>query len=93
MSHLAETILSAAQALPEGGLLEIGIGADAGSLSISIRNPALSPNSPGLRLQHGTGHALRNIAFRLQYTFGSKAKLSGVWRDGFYSCEMVVPID
>lgn len=86
-------VLHGISRLPEGGLLEIGIAADSGFLRISIRNPALSPDSPGLRLQHGTGHAQRNIAYRLQYTFGSRAKLNGVWDDGTYHCELIVPLD
>jgi two-component system sensor histidine kinase AlgZ len=85
-------VLHGISRLPEGGLLEIGIAADAEALRISISNPALSPDSPGLRLQHGTGHAQRNIAYRLQYAFGSRAKLSGGWRDGIYLCELVVPL-
>lgn len=86
-------VLHGISRLPEGGLLEIGITADEEFLRILIRNPALSPDSPGLRLQHGTGHALRNIAYRLQYSFGSRAGLSGVWDDGMYRCELAVPLD
>lgn len=86
-------VLHGISRLPEGGLLEICISADPEFLRISIRNPALSPDSPGLRLQHGTGHAQRNIAYRLQYIFGSKARLSGDWQEGIYRCDLVVPLD
>ena len=86
-------VLHGISRLPEGGLLEIGIVADSGFLRITIGNPALSPDSQGLRLQHGTGHAQRNIAYRLQYTFGSRARLSGRWEEGMYRCELTVPLD
>lgn len=85
-------VLHGISRLPEGGLLTIRIAADAEFLRITIQNPALSPDQPGLRLQHGTGHALRNIAYRLQYIFGPKATLKGIWNEGIYRCELVMPI-
>lgn len=84
-------VLHGISRIPEGGLLEIDMSVHAGTLSVTITNPALPPDSPMLRLQRGSGHAQRNIAYRLQYAFNSRAKLTSGWRDGVYTCVMAVP--
>lgn len=86
-------VLHGISRLPEGGLLKIELAAAGGMLSIIITNPALSPDSPVLRLQQGAGHAQRNIAYRLQYAFSSRATLTSAWEDGIYTCVMRIPTD
>jgi two-component system, LytTR family, sensor histidine kinase AlgZ len=84
-------VLHGISQLPEGGKVEIAIWTDSGDLYFRIRNPAPSPETAALSLQKGTGHAQRNIAYRLAYKFNSRARLAGGWRDGSYVCEVVVP--
>ncbi len=85
-------VLHGISRLPEGGLLEIDLSVDADTLSVTVTNPALPPDSPVLRLQQGSGHAQRNIAYRLQYAFNSRARLTSEWKEGVYTCVMAVPI-
>lgn len=85
-------VLHGISRLPEGGEVEIAIWVDREELHFRIRNPAPSPEAAVLALQQGSGHAQRNIAYRLAYSFGSRARLAGGWRDGIYACEIVLPI-
>jgi len=85
-------VLHGISRLPEGGKVEIAIWTDGGKLYFRIRNPAPSPETAVLSLQKGTGHAQRNIAYRLTYKFNSRARLAGGWRDGSYVCEVVIPL-
>ncbi|MGH8027965.1 MAG: sensor histidine kinase, partial [Pseudoxanthomonas sp.] len=84
-------VLHGISRLPAGGKVEIAIWIDKEELHFSIRNPAPSPETATLVLQQGSGHAQRNIAYRLAYKFNSRARLAGGWRDGSYLCEIVVP--
>jgi two-component system sensor histidine kinase AlgZ len=84
-------VLHGISRIPEGGLLEIDLSVNADILSVTIINPALPPDSPVLRLQQGSGHAQRNIAYRLLYAFNSRAKLTSGWKEGVYTCVMAVP--
>jgi two-component system sensor histidine kinase AlgZ len=85
-------VLHGISRLPEGGRLEIDLRTDQDMLHIQVTNPALPPDAPLLELQRGAGHAQRNIAYRLQYSFGARATLKGNWQDGVYHCEMAVPL-
>jgi two-component system sensor histidine kinase AlgZ len=85
-------VLHGISRLLEGGKVEIAIWTDRGELYFRIRNPAPSPETAALSLQKGTGHAQRNIVYRLAYKFNSRARLAGGWRDGSYVCEVVVPL-
>lgn len=85
-------VLHGISRLPEGGKVEIAIWTDSGELYFRIRNPAPSPETAVLSLQKGTGHAQRNIAYRLTYKFNSRARLAGGWGDGSYVCEVVIPL-
>ena len=39
-----------------------------------------------------SGHAQRNIAHRLAYTFGPRARVTGRWHEGYYLAELRVPL-
>lgn len=85
-------VLHGVSRLPEGGMVEIGIWVAGEELHFRIRNPAPSPEVAALALQQGSGHARRNIAYRLAYKSNSRARMIGGWRDGHYVCEIVMPI-
>lgn len=85
-------VLHGISRLPEGGLLKIELAVAGSKLSITITNPALSPDSPVLQLQQGAGHAQRNIAYRLQYAFSSRAMLTSGWKEGVYTCVITIPM-
>jgi two-component system sensor histidine kinase AlgZ len=40
----------------------------------------------------GAGHAQRNIAHRLAWRFGPAARMTGAWNDGYYACDIFVPV-
>lgn len=85
-------VLHGVSRMPQGGLVEIEMRVEAGLLHIRIRNPAPTPDA-GLRyLEPGAGHAQRNIAYRLEHKFNHRARLGGGWKEGFYSCEVMVPL-
>ena len=85
-------VLHGISKLPEGGIVEIGLWVEGDRLHFRVRNPSPSPGEASLVLQHGTGHALRNIAYRLAYRFNSRARLTGGWQSGEYVCELVMPV-
>jgi two-component system sensor histidine kinase AlgZ len=53
-----------------------------------VVNPALPPRDRDA----GNGHALESIAQRLAYQFGNAARMTGEYRDGYYRCEMRLPL-
>jgi len=82
-------VLHGVSRMPEGGAVEIGLEADAGLLRIRVRNPA--PASPA-SLATGTGHAQRNIGHRLAYAFGPRARMTAGAAEGYYVCELSLPL-
>ena len=68
----------------------IAIEADDTRLRLHVRNPSLPPEQNGV---HGAGHAQRSIGHRLGYMFGARARMVSAWRDGYYDCEIVLPLD
>ena len=85
-------VLHGISRLPEGGRVEIGIWIEEEELHFRIQNPAPSPEVAALALQQGSGHAQRNIAYRLAYKFNSRARITGDWRNGRYVCGIVIPV-
>ncbi|HYM86759.1 MAG TPA: histidine kinase, partial [Pseudoxanthomonas sp.] len=85
-------VLHGISRMPAGGKLEIALWVAGDSLYFRIRNPAPSPATAAMALQRGSGHAQRNIAYRLAYKFGPRARLTGAWKEGAYTCEIVLPV-
>lgn len=64
------------------------------------QHPQSGPRAPGARHvrrgplepRAGSGHAQTNIAHRLAYTFGPKARVHGRWHEGYYLAELRVPL-
>lgn len=85
-------VLHGISRLPEGGTVHLQIRRVEGFLQILIGNPAPSPESPGLPLVAGNGHAQRNIAHRLAHRFGRSVKMTRQWADGYYQCLIRLPL-
>ena len=86
-------VLHGVSRLPEGGTVAIALWTDAQSLHLRVRNPA-PPQDPSLASLHrGAGHAQRSIAHRLAWRFGPRARVTAGWSDGYYACEVTLPLD
>ncbi|MGY0612774.1 MULTISPECIES: sensor histidine kinase [unclassified Luteimonas] len=86
---LENAVLHGISRLPEGGTVGITLAADDDMLRISVRNPSLPPDAPGV---HGAGHAQRSIVHRLGYAFGPRARMTCGWDAGYYACELQLPL-
>lgn len=89
---LENAVLHGISQLPEGGLVEIRLGADAQRLSIRVRNPAPDVTRAGARTVTGSGHAQRSIGSRLEYAFGARARMACGQSAGYYACELSLPL-
>jgi two-component system sensor histidine kinase AlgZ len=83
-------VLHGISRLPQGGMIEIDIAADADMLLLAVRNPA-PPQREGDG-NRGAQHAQRSIGHRLAYAFGPRAGMTAAWDAGYYRCELKVPI-
>lgn len=77
--------------LPAGGTVTISVQSGDGMLRVAVGNPAPPPR-PGDATQHGARHAQRSIGDRLAHAFGPKAGLTATHVDGYYRCELQVPM-
>jgi len=75
--------------LAEGGTIAIGISREADMLRIAIGNPY--PPATGGELA-GNQHAQSSVAQRLTYAFGPRARMTVNAREGYYSCELRLPL-
>ena len=82
-------VLHGVSRMPEGGAVEIGIQAEEGLLRIRVRNPAPGTPPP---VAAGAGHAQLNIGHRLGYAFGPRARMTAGWAEGYYVCELSLPL-
>ncbi|MET1024965.1 MAG: sensor histidine kinase [Pseudoxanthomonas sp.] len=86
-------VLHGISRLPEGGTIEIALRVEGRLLHIRVRNPAPEPGSvPVPLVGRGAGHAQRSIAHRLSYRFGAGARVTGFWEQGYYACELAIPL-
>ncbi len=74
--------------LPAGGEIGVSVAIEGNVLCMSVVNPALPPRERDA----GNGHAQESIAQRLAYQFGCAAKMTGEYRDGYYRCEVRLPL-
>lgn len=87
---IENAVLHGISRLPKGGAIEIGLRMDGRDLRIAVRNPSLAPGE-GLAM-HGAGHAQTSIGHRLAYAFGSGARMTAGWDEGYYRCELQLPL-
>jgi two-component system sensor histidine kinase AlgZ len=74
--------------LPQGGEITIGVAVRKGALHVRVGNPALPPRERDA----GNRHAHDSITRRLEYQFGPRATLTRVFAEGYYSCELTLPL-
>lgn len=74
--------------LQQGGALSIDMRTQAGQLVIIIGNPY----PPNRRANPGNRHAQSSVAQRLAYAFGERAKMTVSASEGYYSCELRIPL-
>ena len=84
---LENAVLHGVSRLPGGGCVDIALAVEDELLHVRIGNPAPPPADGG-----GARHAQRSIGHRLAYAFGPRARMTTQWQDGYYRCELTVPI-
>ncbi|MCD9029375.1 sensor histidine kinase [Luteimonas sp. BDR2-5] len=90
---LENAVLHGISRLPEGGRIDVSLDATPETLRIVIRNPSLAPGAqPVPPRAQGAGHAQRSIAQRLGYAFGPRARMTYGWDDGYYACNIHLPV-
>lgn len=82
-------VLHGISRLPAGGTVRVELVAHGDVLLVRVRNPSLPPDHPGV---HGAGHAQRSIGHRLGFAFGPRARMTSGWNDGYYDCELSLPL-
>jgi len=85
-------VLHGVSRLPEGGMVEIALWTEGRALRLRVRNPAPAPDAAAATLHRGAGHAQRNIGHRLAWRFGPQARVTAGWADGYYACEVTLPL-
>lgn len=90
-------VLHGVSRLPEGGVVSIALRVQGQALHLRVRNPAPSPQDPSsgalASLHVGAGHAQRSIAHRLAWRFGPQARVTSGWSEGYYACEITLPLN
>src|SRR5690606_14742609 len=74
--------------LGQGGTIRIAVARQARRLEVSITNPAPPPRNA----RPGNAHAQASIAQRLAYQFGPAARMATSHADGYYRCELSLPL-
>lgn len=82
-------VLHGISRLREGGEVSIEAAVDGERLRLRIANPAPPPRER----DHGNGHAQESIRQRLTWRFGARARMTAEYRDGYYRCELLLPIE
>jgi two-component system, LytTR family, sensor histidine kinase AlgZ len=85
---LENAVLHGIARLPAGGCITIALHADPDRLRIAIGNPAPPPREDG----SGAHHATSSIGHRLAYAFGPGARMTSQWHDGYYRCDLAIPL-
>jgi len=76
--------------LAAGGRIEIVVERRGGQLRIAVGNPCPAFAPPA---RDGNRHAQANIRQRLTYAFGGRARMTVTPGQGYYSCELLLPVD
>jgi two-component system sensor histidine kinase AlgZ len=74
--------------LSDGGEIALRIAVEGDALKVRIANPSLPPRER----DGGNRHAQDSIARRLEYRFGPRATLTRAFADGYYVCELTLPL-
>ncbi|APO96363.1 sensor histidine kinase [Xanthomonas vesicatoria] len=84
-------VLHGVSRMPEGGTLYLSLRQRGSQLQIRIVNPAPQPGTQ-LPLLAGAGHAQASISHRLAFQFGAGARMAASWNEGYYACEITLPL-
>lgn len=84
-------VLHGVSRMPEGGTLYLSLRQRGNQLQIRIVNPAPQPGTQ-LPLLAGAGHAQASISHRLAFQFGAGARMAASWAEGYYACEITLPL-
>lgn len=74
--------------LAEGGEILIQANVVKGFLRLVVGNPAPPPRE---RDSHN-GHAQQSVSQRLAYLYGPRARMTGQYHEGYYLCEIMIPM-
>jgi len=85
-------VLHGISRLPQGGTVSIALSCADDTLRIGIVNPAPPPSAQPGPVVPGAGHAQASIAHRLGFRFGPRAKMTARWSEGYYACEIALPL-
>lgn len=86
---LENAVMHGISRMSEGGTVEVAIRHAEETLRIDLCNPAPAPS---VNPMHGAGYAVKSIIHRLQFRYGPGAGLVFGWSDGFYRCQMRIPV-
>jgi two-component system sensor histidine kinase AlgZ len=88
---IENAVLHGVSRLPQGGCIDIGLDVDGDLLRLTVRNPSPAPRERDAG-NGGAQHAQRSIGHRLAYAFGPRARMTTGWEQGYYRCELFVPV-
>jgi two-component system sensor histidine kinase AlgZ len=86
---LENAVLHGISQLPQGGCIDIGVAADKDHLHLIVGNPSPPPKD---HTSGGARHAVTSIGHRLSFAFGPRARMTSMWHEGYYRCELAIPI-
>lgn len=86
---IENAVLHGVSRLPEGGCVSIGLTMSGELLHLVVSNRAPPPDGTA---GSGARHAQQSIGHRLAYAFGPRARMTARWQDGYYRCELAVPV-
>jgi two-component system sensor histidine kinase AlgZ len=86
---LENAVLHGISRLPEGGCVRIELASDDDLLRIAVSNRSPQPDGSA---GPGAHHAQSSIGHRLAYAFGPRARMTAGWDDGYYRCELAIPL-
>jgi two-component system sensor histidine kinase AlgZ len=87
---LENAVLHGISRLPQGGCIDIGIVADKDMLRIIVGNPSPPPRDHD---SGGARHATTSVGHRLAFAFGPRARMTSQWHEGYYRCEVAIPVE
>ena len=85
-------VLHGVSRMPEGGTLYLSLRQRGSQLQIRIVNPAPQPGTQAPLVVAGAGHAQARISHRLAFQFGAGARMAAGWSEGYYACEITLPL-
>jgi two-component system, LytTR family, sensor histidine kinase AlgZ len=86
---IENAVLHGVARLPEGGCVQITLDVAGDLLRIAVSNRAPQPDGTA---GQGARHAQVSIGHRLAYAFGTRARMTAGWADGYYRCELAIPV-